>query len=393
MSPLRLSRSADLQRLRDDGYDIDVVAGYLVISHVPFADQDGNVGYGRLISVLSLNADVTVRPGDHVAYFQGGTPCDTSRAPLAKVINSSGSFALAPGLQAEHLLSSKPADGYRDYHHKMSTYISIISAQAQAIDASATAMTFPVVENTDDASVFRYADSASSRAGIAAVSARLAVGKVAIVGLGGTGSYVLDLLAKTPVDEIHMFDKDLFLQHNAFRSPGAATVNELRESLTKVEYLRRRYDPLRSGIIAHAYNIDASNVDELSDMAFVFLTMEGGAVKRAIVEALHAFGVEFVDVGLGVYETNGALGGLVRVTASTAARRDHVLAPGGIPFPDDDSTDDYDRNIQIADLNALNAALAVIRWKKRAGFYADLEREHSSTYTIDGNHLLNEHPG
>jgi len=128
-------------------------------------------------------------------------------------------------------------------------------------------------------------------------------------------------------------------------------------------------------------------------MAFVFLTMEGGAVKRAIVEALHAFGVEFVDVGLGVYETNGALGGLVRVTASTAARRDHVLAPGGIPFPDDDSTDDYDRNIQIADLNALNAALAVIRWKKRAGFYADLEREHSSTYTIDGNHLLNEHPG
>jgi len=220
MSPLRLSRSADLQRLRDDGYDIDVVAGYLVISHVPFADQDGNVGYGRLISVLSLNADVTVRPGDHVAYFQGGTPCDTSRAPLAKVINSSGSFALAPGLQAEHLLSSKPADGYRDYHHKMSTYISIISAQAQAIDASATAMTFPVVENTDDASVFRYADSASSRAGIAAVSARLAVGKVAIVGLGGTGSYVLDLLAKTPVDEIHMFDKDLFLQHNAFRSPG-----------------------------------------------------------------------------------------------------------------------------------------------------------------------------
>jgi len=393
MSPLRLSRSADLQRIRDDGYDIDVVAGHLVISHVPFADPDGNVGYGRLISVLSLNADATVRPGDHVAYFQSGTPCDTSGAPLGKVINSSGSFALAPGLQAEHLLSNKPADGYRDYHHKMTTYIGIISAHAQAIDPSATAMTFPVVEDTDDASVFRYADSASSRAGIAAVSARLAVGEVAIVGLGGTGSYVLDLLAKTPVGQIHMFDKDLFLQHNAFRSPGAATVDELREGLTKVEYLRRRYDPLRSGIIAHPYNIDASNVDELRDMAFVFLTMEGGAVKRVIVEALHAFGVDFLDVGLGVYETDGALGGLVRVTASTAARRDHVLAPGGIPFPDDDGPDDYDRNIQIADLNALNAALAVIRWKKHAGFYADLEREHSSTYTIDGNHLFNEHPG
>jgi hypothetical protein len=51
--------------------------------------------------------------------------------------------------------------------------------------------------------------------------------------------------------------------------------------------------------------------------------------------------------------------------------------------------DDYDYNIQIADLNALNAALAVIKWKKLWGFYLDLENENYSTYTIDGNMLLN----
>ena len=38
----------------------------------------------------------------------------------------------------------------------------------------------------------------------------------------------------------------------------------------------------------------------------------------------------------------------------------------------------------------LNAALAVIKWKKIFSFYIDFEHEHSSTYTIDGNHLLNE---
>jgi len=38
----------------------------------------------------------------------------------------------------------------------------------------------------------------------------------------------------------------------------------------------------------------------------------------------------------------------------------------------------------------LNAALAVIKWKKLFGFYFDFEQELSSTYTIDGNHLLNE---
>ena len=33
---------------------------------------------------------------------------------------------------------------------------------------------------------------------------------------------------------------------------------------------------------------------------------------------------------------------------------------------------------------------AVIKWKKLFGFYADLEHEHHSAYTIDGNHLTNE---
>ncbi len=57
------------------------------------------------------------------------------------------------------------------------------------------------------------------------------------------------------------------------------------------------------------------------------------------------------------------------------------------------STDDhgpYDTNIQIADLNALNAALAVIKWKKLCGFYLDLDQEHHSTYTLDGNAMDNE---
>ncbi|CAN2525454.1 MULTISPECIES: hypothetical protein [Burkholderia] len=49
----------------------------------------------------------------------------------------------------------------------------------------------------------------------------------------------------------------------------------------------------------------------------------------------------------------------------------------------------YASNIQVADLNALNAVLAVIKWKKLRGFYRDLDREHHSTYTTDGNLLLN----
>jgi hypothetical protein len=42
------------------------------------------------------------------------------------------------------------------------------------------------------------------------------------------------------------------------------------------------------------------------------------------------------------------------------------------PF-EDDCEDDHGTNIQIAELNALNAVFAVIKWKKECGFYADLE--------------------
>ena len=60
------------------------------------------------------------------------------------------------------------------------------------------------------------------------------------------------------------------------------------------------------------------------------------------------------------------------------------------PLGEADVDDVYSRNVQVADLNALNATLAVIRWKKLCGFYADFDQERHSVYTIDGNHLLNE---
>jgi hypothetical protein len=81
--------------------------------------------------------------------------------------------------------------------------------------------------------------------------------------------------------------------------------------------------------------------------------------------------------------------GMLRRTASTPAMRTHVH-DGRISFGSGgDELDLYSTNIQVADLNALNAAMAVVKWKKIRGFYRDLEREHHSTYTTDGNMLLN----
>jgi len=77
-----------------------------------------------------------------------------------------------------------------------------------------------------------------------------------------------------------------------------------------------------------------------------------------------------------------------RRPTSTAQKRDHFRSR--VSFEDAPADDDYNRNIQIADLNALNAALAVVKWKKLFGFYRDLKSEHHSQLSIDTNLLLNE---
>ena len=109
------------------------------------------------------------------------------------------------------------------------------------INHTVTAKTFPVVVPEEEESVFNYIDTASSRAAIDIVTQKLKLEKIAIIGLGGTGSYVLDLVAKTPVKEIHLFDGDTFLQHNAFRSPGAPSIDELKTKPRKVTYLKNLY--------------------------------------------------------------------------------------------------------------------------------------------------------
>lgn len=125
-------------------------------------------------------------------------------------------------------------------------------------------------------------------------------------------------------------------------------------------------------------------------MDFVFLAIDRGPARKLVVHALEDYGVAFADVGMGVYDADGSLAGLVRVTTSTPAQRADIHAKGRIPFGEEDGNNEYASNIQIADLNAFNATLAVIKWKKLCGFYADLEREHHTVYQIDGNVLTNE---
>jgi ThiF family len=341
-----------------------------------------------IITRLEVAGEVTHNPvDDHTVMWTGEHPCDASGSALPNMVNP-GHSTPEPGLTATCTFSCKPDAKYPDYYAKITNYVAMVSGPARELDPGATAQTYRVVEDENVDSPFVYPDTASSRAGVAALMDRFRGYRIAIVGLGGSGAHIFDHVAKTRVKEIHLFDGDVFLSHNAFRSPGAASLAELNAKPKKVDRLAAMYSVMKNGIVPHPYAITAANVDELRGFDFVFLSMEGGDVKRVIVDRLIEWGIPFIDVGMGLKNTGDTITGAMRVTTATSHKHDHVTSR--IDFSEPGPDDIYDENIQVSDLNCLNALLAVIKWKKFVGVYADLEHEHFSVYVLDGNDIINE---
>jgi hypothetical protein len=68
----------------------------------------------------------------------------------------------------------------------------------------------------------------------------------------------------------------------------------------------------------------------------------------------------------------------------------HGHIPEVVSFTDVLADDKVYRNIQVADLNMLNASMAVMKWKKLRRFYTDDIREHHSLYTVATHGLTKE---
>lgn len=391
MSSELINRSPDLSRLRNEGYEVAIMGSHLVVTNVPYVDSSRIVRKGTLISTLKLTPDKqrTEKPDTHVASFIGSDPCEQSGTPIRSIQHSQGDNALEADLIANRSFSNKPPDGYPDYYEKMARYIKIISSPAMAIDPTVDPRTKRIIECSGLESPHVYDDTNSTRAEINAISAKLHGQRLAIIGVGGTGSHVLDLVCKTWVREIHLFDGDVFEQHTAFRSPGAASLATVQATPKKVEYYSRVYGAMHKGVFPHPHYVTSTNLRDLEGFDFVFVCIDNGDgdVKKEILEFLVAVNIPFVDCGLGIRNDNGKLAGTVRLTTVTPEKNDHRHSR--IQFSPR-AKDEYDTNIQTPELNMLNATMAVIKWKKLFGFYEDLENEFESKFTLRTNDLLNE---
>ena len=383
MSDAVISLNSDLKRLRDEGFELEVQEGCAIIHDIPYLNSSGSIQFGILVSPLGMSGDRVQYNGDHRMYFQGDIPYRANGERLNAVFNTSMSSSFG-GVSINMMLSNKPAGNYKDYYEKFTRYIQLITSEAQAIDPSVTAATFKRVVSQDD-DVFYYSDTNSSRAAIMDIAEKLKGQKIAIVGLGGTGSYILDQIAKTPVSEIHLFDGDTFCQHNAFRAPGAPCTDVFKERPAKVDYYTRIYSNMHRHIIPHPYALDEQNVFELEPMTFVFLAIDAGASKRVLVDYLLSHAISFIDSGIDIQRTGTSLIGMTRATLSQSG--DGTAAKNYISYAETDK-DLYSSNVQTADLNAFSALCAVIQWKKTLGFYSDCIHKDNCIFSTNSGEFV-----
>ncbi|OQA50823.1 MAG: hypothetical protein BWY47_00245 [Bacteroidetes bacterium ADurb.Bin302] len=92
---------------------------------------------------------------------------------------------------------------------------------------------------------------------------------------------------------------------------------------------------------------------------------------------------------MGLERENNRISGTLRTTYYSEDNAEDLKKKMLAPL--DDLPDDiYKNNIQISELNALNACIAIIKYKQLKGFYADDENFCHQLFTLDGFNCVGE---
>ena len=318
------------------------------------------------VFVEELDSSFLMR--DHTLRFKGEKPFKKNGGSFSFVKPNEGNFA--NGLKTQYFLSKKPvSENFLSIVTKIEFYrkefLSEVLDKYPDFNPGECSKDSHNPAKLDLQTNYSYLGYYN----LQDVSKKLEKLKIGIIGVGGTGSHILDMVSKTPVKEIHIFDKDTITKRNFFRIPGGLYKKEY-EDMQKVEFFKHVYENLGSGTInAYSQDVNDQNLDILSDLDFVFISIDRPEEKRKIIDFLKKKKKTFIDVGMGVLKDDKSL-------SLDAALRTVACVPNDYTKLEEIHTNcrsggsAYD-HAQIIELNALQASLAVIKWKKIYGFYTD----------------------
>jgi hypothetical protein len=385
MSLLPPSHNNSFQRLLDEGFTL-YRRGPYIVGRVPFLDSSLEVQHGLLVDIISEEAGGMAGQSTflHQFLFAGGTPSNIDGSQL-ELGGGSDSRLLFDDVHADWFWSFKKTENgqardYVDFFEKFRHHFEAITAPVHHLYPDVELKPFVnVLSAEDDSNPFVFNDEHSARAAVMDLREKLLAHTVGVIGVGGTGSFIVDLLSKSPVNKIVLFDPDILKVHNTFRSPGPA----IREDLgrPKAELLAHRYLRSHKRVEYHNVAVNPAMAEVLEGVTFVFVCVDKENVRRELATLLLGKNIPFIDTGMGLDRSGSGLTGMVRTTLSRPESREMVEAQFTNPAHDV-VENAYHTNIQTADLNAMNAATAVMMFKKYAGYYAEMPRTWQSLLTV-----------
>jgi len=392
-SPL-VAPDGSLARLEAKARRFAIRANYLVMT-VPYLNGRGELRRGFIADPLNLTSETEIGlPANHQMYFLGEDPCGLDGQSLLNILGGGENRTLIfddnfSSYYYSHKIATAPGQmrAYESLFEKFDQYYQVISGPAVYKFPKADQLFLDVDFGADMQSPFYFPDTHSSHAELHELNRGISDLTIGIVGLGGTGSYVLDFLSKSPVKALTLFDDDEYVVKNSFRSPGTTRFEDFKKN--KVDLYVERYSSFRMGVTGQAIRVSQDTPGTIPDCDFVFLCVDKGESRAKVVELLNGLGKPFIDVGMGLTRTDGPLNGRVRATLVDDETRSAVLAKSVLPVVDD-ADNEYQTNIQIAELNALNAALAVILFKKRFGYYSDTDPGYNLLMNLDRMKIFRE---
>lgn len=377
------------------GFSVEVEADVVQAITVPCLLKGGVVGACTIEKSCDQSSG---KPNERIGGAVHGVRIKTGETKDGRVYNADGTaIGNHIGGDGKSWSDISIKKGGQDAPEDDESACDLVHRYAKQIVGAVSAAGYSETASLANRGSFKIPNTFEARAALGPVQDRIREQRVAIVGLGGTGAYVLDLMANTPVPKIHLLDADDVDWHTFMRAPGAPTADEIEsyrgDMPKKVDYYRSKYAALRDGVFSHVVRIDSTSMFEnfLSshpfDFAFTCIDQKKDCDlprQDVVYEALSEARIPFIDSGVSITLEGNTVSGAV--TTSFYAEGSEAWRTA-IPNAKVQGNAPGYRNVQLPEVNALAASLAVMEWRRRTEQYASKSASFLHKFRLESLHI------
>ncbi len=208
--------------------------------------------------------------------------------------------------------------------------------------------------------------------------------RVAIIGLGGVGAWIADLIIKANPFEVRGWDYDCIEPKNILRMPGGLDPGTWI-GRPKAVWFQEVYSLVHSRVHGLNSKVLPENVHEvLGGTTFAFVAVDDADARLMICDALADAQIPFVVAGLSLVRMDK------RVRISMRVITAHVGVSSwrhAIPQVGQAGQDDYG-SLDLPDVYSMAASWAIQSWRKMKGQVVMAQREECLDYSANDQSLI-----